>query len=99
MSWHALVEIDAAVPGAGLGAILEAHPRLTAVSVHAPMEAPSGWRRALAGFGRTRAASVFVSVAADDRAEAERIARAAVEDALARLGIEAKLRVGAFRRG
>ncbi len=91
MAWQALVEIDARdpVPGGRLRELLEAHPRVVSLSVNAP-----AGRRLL---GRARPASALVGVEAETREEAERVARAAVEDALARAGVRASLRVGAFR--
>lgn len=98
--WHVLVDVGASepLPAEKLAAVLETHPLILAVSVNAPAPPPGGWRKALAGFGRTRPASVLVGIDAPDRVEAERIGRAAVEEALARLGIAARLRASAFRR-
>jgi hypothetical protein len=100
MAWHALVEIDARspIPAEELRAAIEAHPRVVSVSVNAPVGV-EGWRRALAGFGRARPSSALVTLEAAERHEAERIATAAVQEALARVGVEARLRAEAFRRG
>jgi len=98
--WHVLVDVGAsqALPAEELAAALDAHPLILAVSVNAPAAPPGGWRRTLAGFGRTRPASVLVGVQAEEKSEAERIGRAAVEEALVRLGVQARLRASAFRR-
>jgi hypothetical protein len=98
--WHVLVEVGAAeaLPAQELAAALEAHPSILAVSVNAPVAPPGGWRRTLAAFGRTRPASVLVGVRAEAKGEAERIARAAVEEALVRLGVAARLHASAFHR-
>lgn len=95
--WQVLVDVAAPLPGAEVAALLEAHPSLASVSVHAPPPPPDGWRRALAALGRTRPASVLVAVDVAERAEAERIALAAVAEALARVGVEARLRAASFR--
>ncbi|HSP71024.1 MAG TPA: hypothetical protein VLN26_01580 [Gaiellaceae bacterium] len=98
--WHVLVDVGTSepLPAEKLAAVLETHPLILAVSVNAPAPPPGGWRKTLAALGRARPASVLVGVEAEERGEAERIACAAVEEALARLGVEARLRASAFRR-
>ncbi len=101
MSWHVLVDVEAAerLPAAELEAAIEAHPLVAGASVHAPEPPPPGWRKALAALGRTRPPSVLVAVEVAEREEAERVAVAAVEEALARAGVEGAARAaGAFHR-
>ena len=100
MTWHVLVDVRTTdLLPAGLRDAVEEHPLVAGASVHAPVPPASGWRRAFAAFGASRSPSVLLALEVDDRDEAERVAAAAVEEALARTGVEGVVRVaGAFRR-
>ena len=101
MTWHVLVDVraDAQLRAAELQEVLEAHPLVSFASVHAPAPPPSGWRKALAAFGVSRPPSVLLSIESSSKDDAKRIAVAAVEEALARSGIDGSVRAaGAFRR-
>lgn len=100
MTWHVLVDLRTGQPlPAGLQAAVETHPLVAGVSVHAPAPPPAGWRKTLAAFGRTKPPSVLVAVEVAERREAERIAVAAVAEALARVGVDGTAgAAGSFRR-
>jgi len=101
MTWHVLVDVRAGAQlrAAELQEAVEAHLLVVSASVHAPAPPPPGWRKALAAFGVSRPPSVLVSVEAAEKDDAQRIAVAAVEEALARTGVEGSARsAGAFRR-